>query len=249
MTSIFAYGKMRIMAESLAQPASHEVPLLAPNDPMLRAKLPPFNPNRLGTPELETEVATMMDTLIATGLVGLAANQVGIRTRMIGIVENWAEDDAVENPMIMIDPHKISQSEETEGNIVLCGSMPGVIAWHTYPVEMLVGYFDPDGQPRTRVLHRRTVETFDHETGHLDGLLIPDPRWAGTVSHVAKIDTADEDAQIEAYKADREAFTAAHPFKAKDFYKLTGQSFFGRILNQALDNLVAGASGTGQLRR
>ena len=99
--------------------------------------------------------------------VGLAAPQVGVLQRLLVY-------DVDDDPQVLVNPVLDEYSEEIEESDEGCLSVPGV----TMPVERAVSVrvrgFDATGEPvdfRAEGFEARVIQ---HETDHLDGVLIVD---------------------------------------------------------------------------
>lgn len=120
-----------------------------------------------GLRELVTHMAHLMYQ--APG-IGLAATQVGVMKRVI--VYDVSDDGA--SPVALCNPVIVSRSDETEIDEEGCLSFPGI----SVPVERALSVtceaLSIDGKPVTveaEGLHARLLQ---HETDHLDGVLIID---------------------------------------------------------------------------
>jgi peptide deformylase len=100
--------------------------------------------------------------------VGLAATQVGILQRVF--VFQRAEDDVI----AVVNPVLSEQSDERVTDDEGCLSMQGV----TMPVErhlrLTLEGQDPEGNPLRLELEGHPARVVQHETDHLDGMLILD---------------------------------------------------------------------------
>lgn len=95
--------------------------------------------------------------------VGLAANMIGVRKRIIIVLD----DDF---PLPMLNPEIIKKSgqyDTEEG----CLSIPGVRKTRRYK-KIKVKYFDLDMKPRFGTYDGVTAQAIQHEIDHLDGILI-----------------------------------------------------------------------------
>lgn len=95
--------------------------------------------------------------------VGLAANMIGIRKRIIVVL-----CDGV--PLLMLNPEIIKKSvqyDTEEG----CLSIPGVRKTRRYK-KIKVKYLDLDMKPRIATYEGVTAQAIQHEIDHLDGILI-----------------------------------------------------------------------------
>jgi peptide deformylase len=128
------------------------------------------------TPELETLVADLEETMRALDGAGLAAPQIGVGLRVVvfGFEANSRYPDAGGVPYtVLIDPVLTPVSEEIEEGWEGCLSVPGlrgvVPRWRHLRYEG----FDTRGERIDRTgegFHARGVQ---HETDHLDGVLYP----------------------------------------------------------------------------
>jgi peptide deformylase len=108
-------------------------------------------------------IRTMQD---APG-VGLAAPQVGVLQRLLVY-------DVDEDPRVLVNPVLDELSEETEELDEGCLSVPGVTMPVERPVSIRVRGQDEHGEPvdfRAEGFEARVIQ---HETDHLDGVLIVD---------------------------------------------------------------------------
>lgn len=95
--------------------------------------------------------------------VGLAANMIGIRKRIIVVLCDGF-------PLLMLNPEIIKKSmqyDTEEG----CLSIPGVRKTRRYK-KIKVKYLDLDMKPRIATYEGVTAQAIQHEIDHLDGILI-----------------------------------------------------------------------------
>ncbi len=121
-------------------------------------------------PELTAEVRQFIDdlfeTMDAAKGVGLAANQVGVATRIavVGI-----EDER----LVMVNPVIVSaegRDRAEEG----CLSIPEVYGEVTRPERIVLEAVDRDGKPYRREAGGLLARAIQHEVDHLDGILFID---------------------------------------------------------------------------
>lgn len=123
------------------------------------------------TPEIQTLITDMIDTMYAASGIGLAAPQVGVPLRLFVADPSGGHDpDAL---VVLINPEFLERTGaqyEDEG----CLSVPGFSAAVSRPARAVVRGLDRDGSPHdvegTGVLAR----AFGHEMDHLDGELFLD---------------------------------------------------------------------------
>lgn len=136
--------------------------LVAPWDPvLLRAAEPVLFPNST-LPPLFSE---MVNTMLEHNGIGLAAPQVGVPLRLF-IFRNGREIGIAINPVVM--ERSQSTIETTEG----CLTFPGRFWKVTRAKEVVLNYFDLSGTPITKRVDGLMAIIAQHETDHLDGILI-----------------------------------------------------------------------------
>lgn len=109
-------------------------------------------------------MSEMIETMAKSGGIGLAANQVGIATRLIAMhVQETGEYITLFNPQI------VSTSELQYIAMEGCLSFPGVILDIGRPREVTVKYQDHLEREHTRVFKDIDAKCFLHELDHLDG--------------------------------------------------------------------------------
>lgn len=117
--------------------------------------------------ELPRLVKAMVRTMHDAPGVGLAATQVGVQKRVIV----FDIDDAV---IALCNPVIVQRSDETELDDEGCLSLPGI----TVPVERAVSCvceaLDLKGTPVRLEFEGFPARVLQHETDHLDGILIID---------------------------------------------------------------------------
>ena len=110
-------------------------------------------------------IADLLDTLRANldRCVGMAANMIGVRKRIIVFCQGPMQ-------MIMVNPQIISKSgayEAEEG----CLSLSGVRKTKRYQ-RITVKYLDQAFRQRTGTFEGFTAQIIQHEMDHCDGILI-----------------------------------------------------------------------------
>ena len=151
-----------------------------PNE-ILRERMPEFDfSNPVVDPkELEKE---MIKTMIANDAIGLAANQVGIKTRVFVMGSKEHPDNAVVifNPVI-IESSGESMIDDSEG----CLSFPGIFANIKRPNVIKAQWQNSSGETLTTEIEGYTARCFLHEFDHLEGIVYQDRisplKWAMAV--------------------------------------------------------------------
>jgi peptide deformylase len=146
--------------------------------PVLRAQALPVTPEQLATPEVQTLIDDMIETMRAASGAGLAANQVGALLR-IAVVEVAGRNErypykppialtVIVNPVI--EPLDGERFDINEG----CLSVPDLRGVVARDVNVRVRYLDRRGEPHDDLRRGLTAGTFQHEVDHLDGVLFLD---------------------------------------------------------------------------
>jgi peptide deformylase len=123
------------------------------------------------TPEIQTLIDDMIETMYAAPGIGLAAPQVGVPLRIFVVDLSVGRDP---NGLItMINPTFVERDGmqlEDEG----CLSVPGFNATVARPQRAVVRGLDRQGQDQTREGTGLLARAFQHEMDHLDGTLFVD---------------------------------------------------------------------------
>ncbi len=122
--------------------------------------------------ELKTFVADLKDTLVQASGVGIAAPQVFDPRAVLIIASkpNKRYPDAPDmEPLVMINPSILSQSETTNQAWEGCLSVPGLRGLITRSNQVEVAYYDIDGNPQRIELSGFVARIFLHEYDHLIG--------------------------------------------------------------------------------
>ncbi len=121
---------------------------------------------------LKRTVEAMFARMYASGGVGLAAPQVGLRQRIL--VLNAEGERGKGEELAMINPEIIGRegapSDYEEG----CLSFPGIYAQVTRPERCTVKYPDLAGASHEQTFEGFTSRIIQHEFDHLEGVLLVD---------------------------------------------------------------------------
>jgi peptide deformylase len=120
------------------------------------------------TPELKTIIKEMIEFMIESNGVGLAAPQVGISQRLLVV----GYDDM--KPLAMINPEIIETSLEENIYEEGCLSIPGMYAKVTRPERIKVQAWNERGRPFTMEADGMLATVIQHEIDHLNGVLFID---------------------------------------------------------------------------
>lgn len=148
------------------------LPILIAPHPILKQKAKPV-------PEVTDEIRQFLDDMLETMYnapgIGLAANQVGDLRRLV-VMDCVGKDDEEEapEPVQMINPEIIAESEELAPYEEGCLSIPEQYAEVIRPAAVTVRYMDTDGKTVTRETNGLLATCIQHEIDHLDGVLFTD---------------------------------------------------------------------------
>lgn len=120
---------------------------------------------------LKQVAGRMFEVMYAYKGVGLAAPQVGLSIRMFVCNETGKQADGQE--MVFVNPvlSDLSGAEECEEG---CLSLPGVNGLVLRATRCRIQAYDLAGQPIDRSGEGLLARIWQHETDHLDGVLLPD---------------------------------------------------------------------------
>lgn len=117
----------------------------------------------------------MLETMYRAPGIGLAANQVNMLNRVLVMdFAQRADDDASREPIFMINPEIIWESEELSEMDEGCLSIPGQYASIQRPAQVRVKYLDYDGQQQEDMFEGLGSHVVQHEMDHLNGVLFID---------------------------------------------------------------------------
>jgi peptide deformylase len=111
----------------------------------------------------------MIDIMLESGGVGLAAPQAGVNLRIFVV----SPDGTKENAKIYINP-EIELSGPLESNDEGCLSIPGVFAKIKRYKKCTITATDLDGNTFTEEATGLLIRAFQHEYDHLEGIMIKD---------------------------------------------------------------------------
>ena len=136
-------------------------------DPVLRK---PAAPVEQITDEIRAVAGRMLDLMHEAQGVGLAGPQVGLSWRLfVANPTQQPDDDRVFVNPVLRDPGKETADFE-EG----CLSLPNITAKIRRPAAVTIEALDLDGKPFTLTSDEMAARVWQHETDHLDGILILD---------------------------------------------------------------------------
>ena len=134
-------------------------------NPILAERMPEFDfENPLTDPaQLEKD---MIETMLASGGIGLSANQIGVRTRMFVMGHQKYRDHAQAffNPIIAGVTDDLLEEEEG------CLSFPNIYAKIKRPRGILVRFQNSKGETQEAEFFGYECRCFLHEFDHLEGI-------------------------------------------------------------------------------
>jgi peptide deformylase len=131
---------------------------------------------RFGTPELQSLLTDMRDTMAHLTGAGLAAPQIGVGLRMVifGVTSNPRYPDIEPVPdTVLINPELTPLADEMEESWEGCLSVPGMRGWVPRWKRLRYRGFDEKGNPFQRDVEGFHARVVQHEVDHLDGILYP----------------------------------------------------------------------------
>lgn len=139
--------------------------ILSHPDPALRSRAEPVDPSADAT--LRPLAVQMLHAMREAPGVGLAATQVGVQKRLIVF-------DLEEEPVAVCNPEIVERSDETDLDEEGCLSLPGITVPIERSVRVVCTGLDLSGAPVRIEASDLLARLLQHETDHLDGVLILD---------------------------------------------------------------------------
>lgn len=151
-------------------------PIVPIGHPVLRTPTTPIQPEQIGSPEIESLIDDLIDTMRHERGAGVAANQIGVSKRVTVIEVTQSTRYPYKPPIpltVAINPIVELVGSETVVINEGCLSVPlrGELVRN---VVIRVEYLDRDGMRHDEVKRGLTAGTWQHECDHLDGRLIVD---------------------------------------------------------------------------
>jgi peptide deformylase len=143
-------------------------------DPLLRQV---SSPVESVTPEIQTLIDDMFETMYAAPGIGLAAIQVGVPKRILVIDLQDPEEEGgepVRRPMVFINPEILASSETERPYNEGCLSVPDQYAEVDRPDRVRARWLDRDGKVHEEEIEGMFATCLQHEMDHLEGVLFID---------------------------------------------------------------------------
>jgi peptide deformylase len=149
-------------------------PIIEAPDPLLRQISSPVEEI---TPEIQTLIDDMFETMYAAPGIGLAAIQVGVPKRILVIDLQDPEEEGGEparDPRVFINPEILRSSETERPYNEGCLSVPDQYAEVERPDSIRARWLDRDGKVHEEELDGMLATCLQHEMDHLEGILFID---------------------------------------------------------------------------
>lgn len=143
------------------------LPLVKLPTPSLRERSVEVDPKTIGTPEFQTLLDDMIETMFVEDGVGIAASQVGHNVRAF-IVNDKGKGIAFINPTVELIGDLSEESEEG------CLSVPGVYGIVMRAKKANVTALDRHARRVSFTVKGFPAIIFQHEMDHLEGILFVD---------------------------------------------------------------------------
>lgn len=138
-------------------------------DPLLKTQSTPVDRVDAGVRKLLDD---MLETMYAAPGIGLAAVQVAVAKRMI-VLDTSGEDDE-KQPLFLVNPEVVWESEERSTYSEGCLSVPEHYADVERPAAVRVKYLDYNGELREDLMQGLNATCVQHEIDHLNGIVFID---------------------------------------------------------------------------
>jgi peptide deformylase len=150
--------------------------ILKMGDPRLLRVAPPVPAEMLDTPELQTLIDDMFETMAAAQGAGLAAPQIGVDLQLVIFgferIQRYPDQPPVPRT-VLINPVITPLSDEIEEGWEGCLSVPGLRGQVPRLARIRYSGLDPQGQPIEREADSFHARVVQHECDHLIGRLYP----------------------------------------------------------------------------
>ena len=149
-------------------------PIIEAPDPLLRQV---SSPVEAITPEIQTLIDDMFETMYAAPGIGLAAIQVGVPKRILVIdLQDPPEEggEPVRNPLVFINPEILRTSDTERPYNEGCLSVPDQYAEIDRPDSIRARWLDRDGKVHEEEIEGMLATCLQHEMDHLEGVLFID---------------------------------------------------------------------------
>ena len=146
------------------------MPILVAPQAVLRQKTRLVRPEDMS--ELRTTIPRMFSAMYQAPGIGLAAPQVGLGMRFA--IVDVADKDEKRNPIVLINPEVIAETDSMAAREEGCLSLPNQYAEVIRPEAVRVRYQDMDGKQQELEADGLLATCLQHEIDHLEGILFVD---------------------------------------------------------------------------
>jgi peptide deformylase len=146
------------------------LPILEFPHPRLRNVAGDLETSRIATPEFQSLLDDMFETMYAAPGIGLAATQIDVHQRFMVIDVTESRDQ----PMVFINPVIRARTEQLREHQEGCLSIPGIYADVTRADGIEVEARDRHGKAFVLEIDDLLATCIQHEIDHLDGRLFID---------------------------------------------------------------------------
>ena len=147
------------------------LPIVIAPDPRLKTRSQPVTEI---TPEIHRLMDDMLDTMYAANGIGLSAVQVGVLKRVIVVDVDQRDEGGVRNPIKMINPEIIGETEELNVYNEGCLSFPGQYSEVERPEAIKLRYLDENGKEHVIEADGLLATCLQHEIDHMNGVVFVD---------------------------------------------------------------------------
>ena len=123
---------------------------------------------------LQSQMDAMLEAMYEAPGIGLAANQVGLLNRVFVMDVDYKEGVTEKNPICMVNPEIVWESENKSVMEEGCLSIPGQFADVERPAEVRVKFLDYNGKEQELLVEGLKSHCVQHELDHLNGVLFVD---------------------------------------------------------------------------
>ncbi len=139
---------------------------------ILREKQKPLTVEEISSEKIQTLITDMHKIMIDANGVGLAANQINQNLQLFVIDKKLAEENEV--PNVFINPEITEYSRDTDEMEEGCLSIPKVYIPIKRAKKIKIKALDKDGNKIKFKARGFLARVLQHETDHLNGLVIKD---------------------------------------------------------------------------
>ncbi len=153
------------------------LPIITIGHPTLRLQARKVSVDELATPEMQTFIDDLVDTMRHANGAGIAAIQVDnpVRIAVMEVGNNPRYPYKPALPLtVVVNPVITALDNETVDINEGCLSVPNLRGVVRRSVNVRVTYLDRFGEPHNEIRRGLTAGTFQHECDHLDGVLFLD---------------------------------------------------------------------------